>query len=55
MKQYNYSSRLMLVGKAWEIRHQLRTIARQGRHPGQLTSAPLTEYLNRGQAGTPRA
>ncbi|MBW7459149.1 Z-ring formation inhibitor MciZ [Paenibacillus sepulcri] len=29
MKQYSFSSQLTLVGKAWEIRHQLKLMVQQ--------------------------
>ena len=48
MKQYSVESQLMLVGKAWEIRHQLRQIAKQsggtrGSSPKSIST--LGEYL----------
>ncbi|QYR19979.1 Z-ring formation inhibitor MciZ [Paenibacillus sp. sptzw28] len=47
MKQYSVSSQLMLVGKAWEIRHQLRLLARQGpvRKAEKNCARTLGEYL----------
>ncbi|MCQ6558112.1 Z-ring formation inhibitor MciZ [Paenibacillus mendelii] len=45
MKQYSVSTQLMLVGKAWEIRHQLRLMTRQVPSSSQDSSRTLGEYL----------
>ncbi|MNR68321.1 hypothetical protein D3C85_1928060 [compost metagenome] len=47
MKQYSVTSQIMLVGKAWEIRHQLRLMAKQGtvRTKEDQRKSTLSEYL----------
>ncbi|UVI32320.1 Z-ring formation inhibitor MciZ [Paenibacillus spongiae] len=45
MKQYSVSTRLTLVGKAWEIRHQLRLMAREASSRKKNASRTLGEYL----------
>lgn len=47
MKQYSVTSQLMLVGKAWEIRHQLRLMMKQGtlRSKDDQRASTLSEYL----------
>ena len=47
MKQYSVANQMTLVGKAWEIRHQLKMIAKQSpiRHPERKTAGTLGEYL----------
>ncbi|CAM3965676.1 Z-ring formation inhibitor MciZ [Paenibacillus alkaliterrae] len=41
MKQYVALNHLRLVGKGWEIRHQLRKLS-----AASLSKSPLSEYTN---------
>ncbi|QHW30254.1 Z-ring formation inhibitor MciZ [Paenibacillus rhizovicinus] len=46
MKQYIVNSRLTLVGKAWEIRHQLKLLSKTGSKTALALPAPtLGEFL----------
>ncbi|WP_407673377.1 Z-ring formation inhibitor MciZ [Paenibacillus silvisoli] len=49
MKQYAVNGKLTLVGKAWEIRHQLKLLAKSsaktGNLPGGKSTRTLGEYL----------
>jgi len=40
MKVYFFSNQLRIVGKAWEVKHQLRKLARQ------FGTAPLAQLYN---------
>ncbi|WP_424766142.1 Z-ring formation inhibitor MciZ [Paenibacillus sp. sgz302251] len=41
MKQYVSLNHLRLVGKGWEIRHQLRKLS-----ASSLSKSPMSEYTN---------
>ncbi|BBH21072.1 hypothetical protein Back11_24170 [Paenibacillus baekrokdamisoli] len=47
MKQYSVASQLILVGKAWEIRHQLKQLSKQNSASGTSykSVSTLGEYL----------
>ncbi|GGD69913.1 hypothetical protein GCM10010911_29700 [Paenibacillus nasutitermitis] len=49
MKQYSFSSQLTLVGKAWEIRHQLKLMVQQSpasiRNQKNKSVSTLGDYL----------
>ncbi|QHT60468.1 Z-ring formation inhibitor MciZ [Paenibacillus lycopersici] len=46
MKQYIEHGRLTLVGKAWEIRHQLKLLSKTGlKSAAAVPARTLNEYL----------
>ncbi|AZN40650.1 Z-ring formation inhibitor MciZ [Paenibacillus albus] len=48
MKQYTKQNQLALVGKAWEIKHQLKLLAKSSTKSGLAALQPsrtLREYL----------
>ncbi|WP_274651726.1 Z-ring formation inhibitor MciZ [Paenibacillus humicola] len=45
MKQYIAANQMTLVGKAWEIRHRLKTIAKQNCRKSFKSSGTLGDYL----------
>ncbi|MFD0711080.1 Z-ring formation inhibitor MciZ [Paenibacillus sp. GCM10027626] len=53
MKQYLNCTNMTLVGKSWEIRHQLRTIAKHQQRKDANPFAPpmLKDYLQPSSAG----
>ncbi len=55
MKQYTEDNQLLLVGKAWEIRHQLKLLSKASTKSSiaaSLASRTLGEYL---QAARPNS
>ncbi|MBO7744016.1 Z-ring formation inhibitor MciZ [Paenibacillus sp. MWE-103] len=45
MKQYLENGHLTLVGKAWEIRHQLKLLSKAGAKSNAAQSPTLREWL----------
>ncbi|MFC4808414.1 Z-ring formation inhibitor MciZ [Paenibacillus sp. GCM10023250] len=45
MKQYLEHGHLTLVGKAWEIRHQLKLLSKSGAKAGPAQGPTLREWL----------